>query len=327
MEFFKKTFTTKNVSGMAVFSALSFALYFLEIPIFPATPFLKLDFSNVLVMLGGFMYGPFGGVIILLIKEALHIFIGSTLGLGEMVNFIVGLSYILLPSILYLYKKGLKNVIISLVFAVLIEITVSLLLNKFVNFPLYDYLFNIYDSGITFEKTFIYIILFNLIKYVSISFLTIILYKKLSSLFIKINLKSKPINKYSGLISKSEKDTFNIAYNYAKTLNKGDVILLEGELGAGKTAFTKGVCKYFNIEGVVSPTYSYLNVYGDLIYHYDCYRLSSGEDALRLGLTDYFNKDNIAIIEWAENIKDVLPENVKKVKIEKIGKNKRRIIL
>ena len=76
-------------------------------------------------------------------------------------------------------------------------------------------------------------------------------------------------------------------------LKKGDVVLLNGDLGAGKTAFTKGVARYFELSGVTSPTYAYLNVYGDLIYHYDCYRLSSGEDAERLGLTDYFNKDNI----------------------------------
>ena len=98
-------------------------------------------------------------------------------------------------------------------------------------------------------------------------------------------------------------------------------------MGAGKTAFTKGVAKFFGLSGVTSPTYAYLNVYGDLIYHYDCYRLSSGEDAERLGLTDYFNKDNICLIEWAENILDVLPRNVKTVNIVKISENERRIIL
>lgn len=128
-------------------------------------------------------------------------------------------------------------------------------------------------------------------------------------------------------ISNSEKDTQEIAYQYAKTLSKGDVVLLSGDLGAGKTAFTKGVCKFFGLEGITSPTYAYLNVYGDFIYHYDCYRLSCGEDALMLGLTDYFNGDNICIIEWAENIEDVLPEKVKKVEIQKIDENTRRIIL
>ena len=128
-------------------------------------------------------------------------------------------------------------------------------------------------------------------------------------------------------ISKSYEETQKIASDFAKQLKPGDVITLDGDLGAGKTAFTKGVARYFELSGVTSPTYAYLNVYGDLIYHYDCYRLSSGEDAERLGLTDYFNKDNICLIEWAENILDVLPRNVKTVNIEKISENERRIIL
>lgn len=128
-------------------------------------------------------------------------------------------------------------------------------------------------------------------------------------------------------ISKNEKETRKIAFDYASTLKKGDVIILSGDLGAGKTAFTKGVAEFFNLDGVTSPTYAYLNVYGDFIYHYDCYRLSCGEDAVALGLTDYFNGDNICLIEWAENIKDVLPENVKEVIIEKIGDKERKITL
>ena len=127
-------------------------------------------------------------------------------------------------------------------------------------------------------------------------------------------------------ISKSEQDTFNIAKKYAETLNKGDIVVLCGDLGAGKTAFTKGVAAHFGITGVASPTYAYLNVYGDFIYHYDCYRLSSGEDAEALGLTDYFGGDNICLIEWAENIADVLPENVKTVKITKTENTNERII-
>ena len=129
------------------------------------------------------------------------------------------------------------------------------------------------------------------------------------------------------IISKNEKQTQEIAFEYAKTLKKGDVVILDGDLGAGKTAFTKGLAKYFNLDGVTSPTYAYLNVYGDFLYHYDCYRLSCGEDAVMLGLTDYFNGDNICVIEWAENISDVLPDNLKRVTIQKIDENSRRITL
>ena len=128
------------------------------------------------------------------------------------------------------------------------------------------------------------------------------------------------------LISKNESETKNIAKEFAKTLKKGDIIRLEGDLGAGKTAFTKGLAEYFNLSGVTSPTYAYLNVYGDFIYHYDFYRLSSGEDAERLGLTDYFGGENICVLEWASNVEEVLPDNVKRVTIEKISENSRKII-
>lgn len=129
------------------------------------------------------------------------------------------------------------------------------------------------------------------------------------------------------IITNSEKETRLVAYDYAKTLNFGDVVVLSGDLGAGKTAFVKGVCEFFNLFGVTSPTYAYLNVYGDKIYHYDCYRLSSGEEAELLGLTDYFNKNNICFIEWAENISSALPNDIKKVTITKIDENTRKIVL
>ena len=129
------------------------------------------------------------------------------------------------------------------------------------------------------------------------------------------------------LISKSAQDTERISFEYAKTLKTGDVILLEGDLGAGKTTFVKGLAKYFNLDGITSPTYAYLNVYGEYIYHYDCYRLSCGEEAELLGLTDYFNGENICVIEWAENIKDALPETYKKVVITKLSEKERKIVL
>ena len=101
------------------------------------------------------------------------------------------------------------------------------------------------------------------------------------------------------ILSTCETQTREIAKKYAETLNRGDVVVLSGELGAGKTSFVKGVADYFGLSGVTSPTYAYLNVYGDFIYHYDCYRLSCGDDAVMLGLTDYFGGENICLIEWA----------------------------
>ncbi len=128
------------------------------------------------------------------------------------------------------------------------------------------------------------------------------------------------------IITHSKEETVKFAEEYGKTLKKGDVVLLKGEMGAGKTVFTKGVALSLGIKAeVTSPTYAYLNDYDGKLFHYDCYRLSSGEDAEALGLTEYFYSDGICVIEWSENIVDVLPENAKVVKIEKIDENTRKI--
>lgn len=129
-------------------------------------------------------------------------------------------------------------------------------------------------------------------------------------------------------LSKTPKQTMKIGEEFAKTLSSGDVVLLHGDLGAGKTAFTKGIAKGLNIQKeITSPTYAYMNDYDGVLYHYDCYRLSSGEDAEALGLTDYFYGNGICVIEWSENIKSVLPKKVKSVTINKIDEKTREIII
>ena len=129
-------------------------------------------------------------------------------------------------------------------------------------------------------------------------------------------------------LTNSELETIKLGESYAKTLSAGDVVLLNGEMGGGKTAFTKGVAKGLGITDVItSPTYAYMNDYDGKLYHYDCYRLTSGEDAEALGLTDYFYGNGICVIEWSQNIKSVLPDKVKIVTIKKIDENKREITL
>lgn len=127
-------------------------------------------------------------------------------------------------------------------------------------------------------------------------------------------------------ISKSKEETIELAKKYASTLKPGDVVVLDGEMGAGKTVFTKGIALGLGIkDNITSPTYAYMNDYGGKLYHYDCYRLSGGEDAEALGLTDYFYSNGVCVIEWAQIIADVLPENVKKVIIAKIDDDTRSI--
>ena len=121
----------------------------------------------------------------------------------------------------------------------------------------------------------------------------------------------------SSFLSKSREDTLAFAEQYALTLAPGDVVLLDGDMGAGKTVFTKGVAKGLGIEEeVTSPTYAYMNDYDGRLFHYDCYRIESIEQAERLGLADYFDMGGICIIEWAQNIAPLLPRRVKRVTIK-----------
>lgn len=127
-------------------------------------------------------------------------------------------------------------------------------------------------------------------------------------------------------VSENAEDTLSFGERYAKTLKAGDVVILDGEMGAGKTVFCKGVAKGLGIEDeILSPTYAYMNDYYGKLYHFDCYRLSDGGQAEALGLCDYFYADGICLIEWAQNISSVLPSVVKRVKIEKISESVRRI--
>ena len=128
------------------------------------------------------------------------------------------------------------------------------------------------------------------------------------------------------MVTYSERETIEFAENYAKTLKKGDIVLLNGEMGAGKTVFVKGVAKALGIEDeIVSPTYAYMNDYQGKLYHYDCYRLENGAQAEALGLTDYFYAEGVCMIEWAQNIESALPSGCKTVTIRKTDDNGRKI--
>ncbi|MDY4676619.1 MAG: tRNA (adenosine(37)-N6)-threonylcarbamoyltransferase complex ATPase subunit type 1 TsaE [Candidatus Borkfalkiaceae bacterium] len=127
-------------------------------------------------------------------------------------------------------------------------------------------------------------------------------------------------------VTNSAEETIEIGKSFAEKLNKGAVVLLSGEMGAGKTVFVKGMAQGLGIKSLItSPTYAYMNDYDGILYHYDCYRLTSGEDAESLGLTDYFYAGGICVVEWSENIADVIPNGAIRVTIEKTGETQRSI--
>ncbi len=192
----KNLFTTKNIAGMAIFSALSFVTYLLEIPIMASTPatFLQLDFSNVFVLLAGFVYGPIPAIIVTLVKELIHILVGSTGGVGELANIILTVVFVVVPTIVYQHKKGIKTVILTLVIACILQSGASLLTNKFINFPFFMGSAPFVPTELSnqaFKSMWQYILLFNGIKTVSISIITILLYKRIKYLFKMMNIMEK----------------------------------------------------------------------------------------------------------------------------------------
>jgi tRNA threonylcarbamoyladenosine biosynthesis protein TsaE len=112
-------------------------------------------------------------------------------------------------------------------------------------------------------------------------------------------------------ITKNHNETENLGFKFSKQISKGDIITLNGGLGSGKTTFVKGVLKGLSYnQEVTSPTYTLINEYNALynIIHIDCYREKKIDRWLNIGLMDYFETDGIFFIEWAENIKDLLPK-------------------
>lgn len=178
----EKHFLAKRIALMAIFVALSFTVSLLSFSIFPTSPvfFLELDFGNVFILLISFLLGPVEGIVVCILKELFRMLAGSTGGIGEIANMITTCSFILLPSIVYQFKKGLPTVILTLLGACIIGTVAALLVNRFITFPLL-----LKDATVeVFYNGFWFIVVFNLIKTVSISVLTLLLYKRLSN-FIK----------------------------------------------------------------------------------------------------------------------------------------------
>lgn len=130
--------------------------------------------------------------------------------------------------------------------------------------------------------------------------------------------------------SHSEDDTMELAQNIESEKFPNMVICLRGELGSGKTVFVKGFAESLGIEETItSPTFTLVKEYlnGEMpLYHMDVYRLEDGDDG-SVGLTDYFNKGGVTIIEWSDIIKDSLPEERLEIKFKVIDEETRVLTL
>ena len=112
---------------------------------------------------------------------------------------------------------------------------------------------------------------------------------------------------------------------------KNRIFIFEGEMGAGKTTFIKAICAQLGIEDTVSsPTFSIVNEYiartGNIVYHFDFYRIKNLNEAYDIGYEEYFYSGNICFIEWPEKIEELLPDKYVRVKIEVTGIDQRALI-
>ena len=130
------------------------------------------------------------------------------------------------------------------------------------------------------------------------------------------------------VISKNEMDTIDLAQNLEAEKFKNMIICLDGDLGSGKTLFAKGFGKALGIdETITSPTFTKIKEYeGELpLYHMDVYKVNGYDDSLNI--EEYFTKDGVVIIEWSENITEILPAEYLHINIKVTGENRRVLVL
>ncbi len=130
-------------------------------------------------------------------------------------------------------------------------------------------------------------------------------------------------------LSRSVNQTLKIGKLLAQNLSGGEIILLSGSLGAGKTVLAKGIAQGLGIDkyNVVSPTFVFLRVYKGKYFlnHFDFYRVSSHKEILALGYEEYFYSDAVTVIEWPERLKFLLPKEFLKIKLVVKGKDSRML--
>ena len=131
-------------------------------------------------------------------------------------------------------------------------------------------------------------------------------------------------------ITHSPEETERVGQALGERLTPGTVLAYEGDLGAGKTAFTRGLARGLGAtEQVTSPTYTIVNEYlsGRMpLFHFDMYRLGSSDDLWDIGWEDYLERGGVCAVEWSENVADAM-EGAIRVRIEKLGEDSRRITI
>lgn len=308
---------TKQIAGMAVLAALAVGLALVfHVPLF--LQFLEYDMADVPIFLCTFMYGPFAGIIVTVIVSVIQGFTVSAGGgyIGVIMHILATGSYVIVSGIIYSKHKSFKGALVAIASGILTWMVLMILWNIIIT-PFYLHL----PHKLIFDFLGP-IVAFNAVKVTANSLLTLLLYKRLRHLFSyifktdKFEKKNKKFEINSSVcefVTHSVKETEKLAAALAEKLKGGEVILLNGRLGAGKTAFTKGLAKALGIKGnVTSPTFTIMKEYRSEKFnlcHFDMYRIESPDELEELGLRELLYDDkNVCVIEWNkfDGLRDVI---------------------
>lgn len=324
----KSSFAIKTnvICGIGILSALAIVLACFARGPWPSAAFLEYSPTDVPLLIGTFMYGPVAGVIMSFVVAIIQgVTVSASSGIiGIAMNFISMLAFSLTAGLIYKKIHTLKGAIISLLCGALCGVIVMLLWNIILT-PLY---MEVSRAQVIALLPTVFLP-FNLVRYISNAVMTFLLYKATHKLFNfafknmpKINVGKKMSGSYE---CDSVEETYAVAEKIAATLKGGETILLSGELGAGKTTFTKGLAAALGVEEeVTSPTFTVLNVYEDgrlPLYHLDMYRMESGDELGELGIEDTTPENAVKVVEW--NKFENLTGRIIDVKITVAGENER----
>lgn len=201
-EILRKHFTAPRMAYMAIFTALAFVVSLFEFPIFPQAGFLKLDFANVFFLIEGFMFGPVEAFVSIGLKELLSFAKSTTGGVGQLANFLMSTAYVVVPAIAYRFKRGKWWVLLYLVFACMVQTGVSLLVNRYINFPF----FMGAGAADNFARLWTFVLYFNIVKSVVISVIVFLIYKPLSKF---INMTAEKFEKRAAAARKARREAKN----------------------------------------------------------------------------------------------------------------------
>lgn len=315
-------FSTAYIAKIAILTAISFILYAFgkfNLP-FMFPNFLEIQISELPALLAGFSMGPISGCIVIVLKCLFKFPMTSTAYVGESTDILLGILFVLPASLIYHRKKDKKHALLGICVGGLLLSFASVLVNRFISIPFFVELYfkgnfntivamlqplykNMTKDTFYVYYLFLGVLPFNLLRCIIVGALTFVLYKRLSKI---LHWDGTSMKKHESIFGKHEvysiEDTYALASRIADTLEGGETILLEGDLGAGKTTFTKGLAKALGIEDeITSPTFTILNVYEDgkfKLNHLDMYRVESADELQELGIEDCFDDESITVIEW-----------------------------